>query len=303
MNRIAWFALTWIALVPAVQAAHLDCFKAHSKVERLICDEKNNPDLWTLDFQLNTFYNSFLGESENKQITIKEQKKWLNEVRNVCNDAECLRKAYHPRIGEFQQLATLCRSQEVVVFSCSVPQSKKISLCSSHNASSEVGYMQLRIGNTLTALEKEIPKQELIAKNSFSYYSYFYPKGGTVAVSIWDSQLRYSLFSSKSAIGYNGSGLILSQGKSPIRDKQTGEFLSESPPPIRVSFTKCISEPIIFHAYLSYVPISFYNLGDSLNLFSAHGDISIYGVETDSNFGLDLEKESPHPGEPEVSPP
>jgi hypothetical protein len=303
MKRTAWVALGWFALVTTTHAAYLDCKKARSKVEYLICDEKNNPTLWSMDFKMNTFYDHLLRGSENKQDVIKVQKKWLKEVRNGCAEASCLKKAYEDRIADLQQTSTLCYSQEVMVFSCEVPQHKKVSLCASRDASPDVGYMQLRMGNSISALEKVIPPQKRLARDSFSYYSYNYPKGGTEAVSIWDGEFRYSLFSTSSAIGYNGSGVILSRGKSPIREKDTGAFLSDRQPPIRVSFTKCIGEPIIFDEYLKYSPVSFYNLSDSLDLFSAHGDISTYGPETDANFGLDLEKESPHAGELEVSPP
>jgi uncharacterized protein len=149
MKRTAWVALGWFALVTTTHAAYLDCKKARSKVEYLICDEKNNPTLWSMDFKMNTFYDHLLRGSENKQDVIKVQKKWLKEVRNGCAEASCLKKAYEDRIADLQQTSTLCYSQEVMVFSCEVPQHKKVSLCASRDASPDVGYMQLRMGNSI----------------------------------------------------------------------------------------------------------------------------------------------------------
>jgi len=259
----------------------LDCMKAQNKVESLICDDKNNPDLWPQDFKLNKFFGQLLQQTENKQNAINEQNKWTDEVRNVCDEADCLRTAYQHRMAELQQATTLCKAQEIVVFSCTLVQQKNVSLCASQDASPNIGYMQYRMGNIQRAPEIEFPQQKVLANKVFKYYSWIYPKGGTYGISFWNKESRYSLFLSKSAIGYNGAGVILSNGH----------------PPVRVSFSKCVGDAIVFDNYPKAPSITFYHVGHRLGLRKAGSDISTYGPETDDNFGKNLEEEAPKSGE------
>jgi len=112
LRTVAFAILGGFVLALPAQAA-LSCYKAKSKVERLICDDKN-PDLYSSDIALNVFYEESLARVENDkaQSFIEEQKKWIKKVRNVCEDAQCLRKVYQPRVSELQEIATLCRAEQ-----------------------------------------------------------------------------------------------------------------------------------------------------------------------------------------------
>ena len=156
MKKLLWVFVG--SLVLSTQAAGLNCSKAQSKVERLICDERKNPDLYSLDSRLNAYYSEVIQQA-NSQSPIADQKKWLTAVRNLCGDAQCLRKAYQSRVSELQTSATLCKADEVVIYSCTLPGRKVMSLCASQDATPYAGYMQYRMGRSQKDLERQFPEQ------------------------------------------------------------------------------------------------------------------------------------------------
>lgn len=170
--------------------------------------------------------------------------------------------------------ATLCEPEEVVVFSCSLPKKKTVSLCASKDAGNNTGYMQYRFGHNASSIELEYPSKKAPAKKFFKYYASAFPKGGTAAISFRVGEYRYSLYSTSSAFGYNGAGVIVNRGKDAIR----------------VSFLKCGSTPIVLNEMQS--PIPFFGLRH-LGLPDAGDDISYIGPEP----GSDLNQ--PKQGEPE----
>jgi uncharacterized protein len=261
LRRFVSVILIGYALGFPAQAESIHCRDARSNVERLICDRKTNPGLLSLDFDLNTFYEHAVQHAKEKKKFIHEQNVWIKDVRNVCNDAECLRNAYKSRIGELQQATTLCSSQEVVVFSCVLPREKVASLCASQDASVNTGYMQYRIGLNQTNLDMQFPQEKTPAKNHFKYLNADYK--GTHAVSFWLDGNRYSVYSTMTSLRlYNSEGLIVSHGH----------------PPVRVSHSKCISHAIVFDEILShYSSINIFSLDKKLGLPKAKDDISYAG--------------------------
>ncbi len=79
------------------QAASFDCGIASSKVEKLICADK---DLSALDSSLGTLYSSL---KQNNPSLVNEQKQWLLKDRNSCQTSACLIKAYSHRIKVLQE--------------------------------------------------------------------------------------------------------------------------------------------------------------------------------------------------------
>jgi uncharacterized protein YecT (DUF1311 family) len=94
----------WIAAGLAVglaQAASFDCRRAVSKIEKLICGDD---DLSKLDEALSKTYQQALERSHDKQETTNEQRQWLKEVGNSCQDADCLKKKYQTKINKLKAL-------------------------------------------------------------------------------------------------------------------------------------------------------------------------------------------------------
>ncbi len=97
MKRVAWVTFSWIALMfPTVQAASVDCGKAASTIEKLICGDE---ELSNLDEQLSKTYQQALARSgDDKQQEIEEQRFWLKINRMTCKDAACIKETYLKRI-------------------------------------------------------------------------------------------------------------------------------------------------------------------------------------------------------------
>jgi uncharacterized protein len=102
MKQIKLIALSWFALCVTSQAASFDCEKAISKVEKLIC---SNNDLSRLDETLSNAYRQAVEKSENKKKIAKEQRQWLKDVRNLCQDVNCLSAAYQERTSNLVMMS------------------------------------------------------------------------------------------------------------------------------------------------------------------------------------------------------
>lgn len=97
LTRNTWRLLSAIsALLFAVstQAASFDCAKASTKVEHIICD---TPEISKLDDELRTAYKAAVQDQSKAESIRRAQKLWM-KVRNVCADAECVKRAYEPRL-------------------------------------------------------------------------------------------------------------------------------------------------------------------------------------------------------------
>jgi uncharacterized protein len=80
-----------------IHAASFDCSKATSEVEKIICA---NDELSKLDNSLITAYQQVLDRTRKKKEMIESQNQWLENERNECQDAQCIKKAYEIRIKE-----------------------------------------------------------------------------------------------------------------------------------------------------------------------------------------------------------
>ncbi|MGN7100311.1 lysozyme inhibitor LprI family protein [Ralstonia holmesii] len=83
----------------AFAAPSFDCSKASSKVEKLICSDKNLSDT---DAMLAEDYKALLATTDDKGVR-QRQLTWLKTVRNACNDVACLQKAYDARGDELMR--------------------------------------------------------------------------------------------------------------------------------------------------------------------------------------------------------
>jgi uncharacterized protein len=95
MIKILIVIFGWGLLAMAAQAASFDCKLAGNQVEHIICDD---PEISKLDSELNARYKaamrsaSNISEGEAGNLAYN-QKIWL-ELRNSCEDAECIEVAY-----------------------------------------------------------------------------------------------------------------------------------------------------------------------------------------------------------------
>ena len=76
-------------------AAGFDCRKAGTFLEKAICSDGS---LSKLDEFLNDTYKKAIAESKDPNSIKKEQRTWLNKIRNKCQDLNCLQRVYEERI-------------------------------------------------------------------------------------------------------------------------------------------------------------------------------------------------------------
>ena len=103
-----------LLLAPRVFAASFDCEAARTPVERQICGD---PLVSELDEHLARYYRVAQGTLERGRTCLRDdQRRWLREDRNACDDPECLARAYGLRLREleaFQPGASELRSIEL----------------------------------------------------------------------------------------------------------------------------------------------------------------------------------------------
>ena len=96
MFRVASLLL----LLVAMQAdAAIDCSRARSNPEKMLC---SNPRLMQADEQLALAWKSAIRRGIDPKDLVESQKIWIREVRDACNDVECMLRAYHDRTAEIE---------------------------------------------------------------------------------------------------------------------------------------------------------------------------------------------------------
>ena len=86
-----------VCLLPQDGRAAIDCARATSNVDKLICA---STDLGLAQEQMAFSYRSAMRRGVDLQQLQRTQIEWHEQVRNACNDAACLLKAFDERGAE-----------------------------------------------------------------------------------------------------------------------------------------------------------------------------------------------------------
>ncbi len=97
MNRLAILALAVALAVPAPLLAALDCSRAKTNTEKLLC---SNPRLARADDRLALAFRAAIRRGADPKILMEDQRTWIRDARDVCNEVECMLKAYEERISD-----------------------------------------------------------------------------------------------------------------------------------------------------------------------------------------------------------
>ena len=97
---VCLFLLAW--LPASIGTAAIDCSRVTSNVERLIC---SNSRAAAAEEKMAQSFWAALRRGVPPAELRESQRIWLNEVRNACNDVECLLRAHERRILELDSLA------------------------------------------------------------------------------------------------------------------------------------------------------------------------------------------------------
>jgi uncharacterized protein YecT (DUF1311 family) len=84
-------------------ARSLDCSTRITVQAQLICSD---PELARADKSLSDLYSQKMQTVKNKERLKADQRTWLRDSRNVCNDKACLLRSYQSRIDELKRTRT-----------------------------------------------------------------------------------------------------------------------------------------------------------------------------------------------------
>lgn len=89
-----------VALLGAVPAhAAIDCSRARSNAEKMIC---SNSRLMRADEELAYAWREAIRRGVDPEILRESQRAWLRDVRDACNDVECMLQAYRDRTADLE---------------------------------------------------------------------------------------------------------------------------------------------------------------------------------------------------------
>lgn len=93
----ALIAAAMLAPLPAF--AVIDCSRAHTNTEKLLC---SNSRLAEADQRLAFAFREALHRGVNPRELMESQQVWMRDVRDACNEVECMLRAYEERTSELE---------------------------------------------------------------------------------------------------------------------------------------------------------------------------------------------------------
>jgi len=97
VKEVVAVAITVALAVPAPVLAALDCSRAKSNAEKLLC---SNSRLAEADERLALAFRWAIHRGADPKALMESQRVWVHDARDVCNDVECMLKAYEERISD-----------------------------------------------------------------------------------------------------------------------------------------------------------------------------------------------------------
>ncbi len=97
MKTATVLAITVALAVPAPVLAALDCSRAKTNAEKLLC---SNSRLAEADERLALAYRRAIHRGADPAMLIETQRAWIHDARDVCNEVECMLRAYEERISD-----------------------------------------------------------------------------------------------------------------------------------------------------------------------------------------------------------
>jgi uncharacterized protein len=101
VNGLVVVAITVALAVPAPVKAALDCSRAKSNAEKLLC---SNSRLAYADERMALAFRSAIHRGADPRMLMDTQRIWIHDARDICNDVECMLKAYEERISDLDNL-------------------------------------------------------------------------------------------------------------------------------------------------------------------------------------------------------
>ena len=97
MKALPLLAFVLGLAAPVGALAALDCSHARTNTEKMLC---SNTRLAEADERLAAAYRGAMRRGADPKELMESQRVWIRDARDVCNEAECMLKAYEERISE-----------------------------------------------------------------------------------------------------------------------------------------------------------------------------------------------------------
>jgi uncharacterized protein len=97
MNATSILAITIVLAFPPAAMAALDCSRAKTNSEKLLC---SNSRLAEADQRLAYAFRGAIRRGADPKELMDAQRVWVRDARDVCNQVECMLKAYEERISD-----------------------------------------------------------------------------------------------------------------------------------------------------------------------------------------------------------
>ena len=101
MNTVRCLSIALALAVAAPALAAVDCSRAKTNSEKLLC---SNSRLAAADQRLASAFRAAIKRGIEPQVLMDSQRSWIHDVRDVCNDVDCMLKAYDERTAEIKDL-------------------------------------------------------------------------------------------------------------------------------------------------------------------------------------------------------
>jgi len=94
---LATVAIVLAAPVPAPAAQ--DCSRARSNAEKMLC---SNSRLALAEERMAYAFREAIRRGADPSALMQSQRRWTTEIRDACNEVECMLKAYEDRTAELE---------------------------------------------------------------------------------------------------------------------------------------------------------------------------------------------------------
>ncbi len=97
MNSAAFLAVALVLASINPVLAGPDCSRANTNTEKLLC---SNSRLAVADQRMALAFRGAIRRGADSRTLMEAQRVWIHDARDVCNDVECMLKAYEERISD-----------------------------------------------------------------------------------------------------------------------------------------------------------------------------------------------------------
>jgi uncharacterized protein len=99
MRILFLVAAAAVLAAPVAVPAALDCSRARSNAEKMLC---SNSRLAMADERMAYAFREAIRRGADPVVLMQTQRRWTFEIRDACNEVECMLKAYENRTAELE---------------------------------------------------------------------------------------------------------------------------------------------------------------------------------------------------------